>query len=263
VIDADPLEVAAWQVATRHLLPEKLPELATDALVRGLDSPALRALAAQSRWDVRDSSDLFRDALDELGIELPDADDAQWHLIRRTASEIVDGRIAPALGANNLWLAYGRVRDSGDLRIFVGLASMLEDDPEAVEQIETDIVTAARELLARPAPRRWIKLMAVRERAPLTQTQGYDHIEVDPDTLQLSHGLRRDLAQWSARFEATLGNWPMSGGFDSEQDVESFVAIGERLVQQLQDELGPGYRVEYMPEPTRRPGVKMRASSDR
>jgi hypothetical protein len=60
---------------------------------------------------------------------------------------------------------------------------MLDDHPEDAEQIEADMVAAARELLARPAPRRWIKLMAVRGRSPLTQSTGPDNIEVDPETL--------------------------------------------------------------------------------
>jgi len=105
----------------------------------------------------------------------------------------VAGRISPACGASELCLAYGKVRDSGDLRIFVGLASMLDDHPDDAEQIEADMVVAAQELLARPAPRRWIKLMAVRGRSPLTQTIGPDDIEVDPQALQLSDGLRSDL----------------------------------------------------------------------
>jgi hypothetical protein len=259
--EADPLEVAAWRMAVGTLASEDLPEIATEALVRGLDSPALRVLAGQARCDVRDSADLFRVALDELGIELPDADHAQWHLARRTAGDIVAGRIRPGRGANELWLAHQKVRDSGDLRIFVGLASTLDDHPEDTEHIEADIVAAARELLARPAPRRWIKLMAVRRRSPLTQTTGHDDIEVDPDALPLSDGLRSDLARWKARFEATLSGWPAAGGFDSEHDAEQFVTAGQRLVVQLQDELGASYHVEYLPEPIRPPGVKLRTRS--
>jgi hypothetical protein len=262
VTEADLLEVAAWQMAVGRLASDDLPEIATEALVRGLDSPALRVLAGQARWDIRDSSDLFRVALDELGIELPDADRAQWHLARRTAGEIVAGRIRAARGANELWLAYQKVRDNGDLRIFVGLASTLDDHPDDAEQVEADIVAAARELLNRPAPRRWIKLMAARGRSPLTQTTGPDDIEVDPEALRLSDGLRSDLAQWKAYFEATLSGWPASGGFDSEHHAERFVAAGQQLVLQLQDELGASYHVEYMPEPIRPPGVKLRARSN-
>jgi hypothetical protein len=262
VTEADPVEVAAWRMAVGRLASEALPEIATEALVWGLDSPALRVLAGQARWDVRDSSDLFRVALDELSIEVPDADRAQWLLVRRTAGEILAGRITAACGASELWLAYETVRDNGDLRIFVGLASMLDDHPEDAEQIEADITAAARELLGRPAPRRWIKLMAGRGRSPLTQTIGPDDIEVEPEALRLSDGLRSDLAQWKAYYETTLWGWPASGGFDSEHDAERFVAAGQRLVLQLQDELGAGYHVEYMPEPTRLPGVKLRVASD-
>lgn len=245
-------------MATGSLTFEDLPEIATEALVRGLDSPALRVLAGQPRDDVRDSAELFHVALDELGIDLPDADSAQWHLARRTAGDIAAGRIGPARGATELWLAYRKVRDNGDLRVFVGLASMLDDHPENAEQIEADMVAAARELLARPAPRRWIKLMAVRGRSPLTQTTGPDDVAVDPETLQISDGLRSDLARWDRYFVAVLSGWPAADGFDSEHDAERFVAAGQQLASQLQDELGETYHVEYMPEPIRPPGVKLR-----
>jgi hypothetical protein len=110
-------------MAAGSLASEDLPKIATEALTRGLDSPALRVLAGQSRDDVRDSADLFRVALDELGIDVPDLASARWRLARRTAGGIVAGRISPARGASELCLAYGKVRDSGDLRVFVGLAS--------------------------------------------------------------------------------------------------------------------------------------------
>ena len=209
-------------MAARSLASEDLPDIATGALVRGLDSPALRILAGQSRDDVRDSADLFRVALDELGIDLLDADSAQWHLARRTAGDMAAGRIRAARGATELWLAYLKVRDNGDLRVFVGLASTLDDHPEDAEQIEVDMVAAARELLARPAPRRWIKLMAVRGRSPLTQSTGPGDIEVDPETLEISDDLRFDLARWDAYLAAVLSRWPETGGFDSEYDVERF-----------------------------------------
>lgn len=255
------MEVAAWRMAARSLASEDLPGIATEALVRGLDGPALRVLAGQSRDDVRDSADLFRVALDELGIDLPDGDSAQWHLARRTAGDIVAGRIGPARGATELWLAYLKIRDNGDLRVFAGLASALDDHPEDAEQIEADMVAAARELLARRTPRRWIKLMAVRGRSPLTQSTGRGDIEVDPETLQISNVLRSDLARWDAYFAAVLSGWPAAGGFDSEHDVERFAAVGRQLVARLQDELGAGYHVEYMPEPIRPPGVKLRRRS--
>jgi hypothetical protein len=170
----------------------------------------------------------------------------------------VAGRTGPARGATELWLAYLKIRDNGDLRVFVGLASMLDDHPEDAEQLEAGIVAAARELLARPVPRRWIKLMAVLGQSPLTQSTGPGHIEVDPGTQQISDGLRSGLARWNAYFEAVLSGWPAAGGFESGHDAEQFAAAGRQLVSQLQDELGASCHVEYMPEPIRPPGVKLR-----
>lgn len=49
--------------------------------------------------------------LDERGFELPDAGHAQWHLARRTAGEVVAGRIRAARGAGELSLTYQKVRE--------------------------------------------------------------------------------------------------------------------------------------------------------
>src|SRR4051812_33321745 len=110
--EVDPLEVAAWRMAVGDLPSEDLPEIATDALVRGVDSAALLILAGQSSDDVRESADLFRAALDELCIDLPDPDSALWRLVRIIARSIVAGRISPANGATEIWRAYHRAKDS-------------------------------------------------------------------------------------------------------------------------------------------------------
>ncbi len=259
VVEEDPIEVAAWTMVAGMLRSENLPDIATEALLRGLDTPALRMLAGQSRDDVRDSADLFHSALDELGIALPDADTASWNLARRTAREIVDGRMEPILGAEALWSAYVRLRDNGDLRIFVALASELDDHPEGVEQLSAQILAEARSLLDRPKPRCWIRLMAARGRGPITRTAGLDDVEVDLNELGISGDLRADVVRWARAFEDLFTGWPALGGFATGQQAEAFVADGERLVTRLQDELGPTYHVEYTPEPTRPPGVKLRA----
>ena len=44
----------------------------------------------------------------------------------------------------------------------------------------------------------------------------------------------------------------------SADDAESFVRSGEELVVQLQRELGDLWHVEYMPEPIRPPGLRLR-----
>jgi hypothetical protein len=253
VIEADPLEVAGWRMVNGELRSEDLPRLATDALVRGLDTPSLRVLAGQDPADVRDSADLFLRAHDE----------AAWSLARMTAQGIADGAISPAVGANEIWgSAYHRVEDSGDLRIFVGLASMLDDHPEDSAAVEKQIVVAAKDLLQRSRPRRWIKLMARVGHSSLTRTAGDTDVEVDPAALPVGPGLVAEIECWAAKHLAVLGDWPRAGGFESEQEAEVFVRKGEQLAARLQAELGAEYYVEYMPEPIRPPGVKLSRATE-
>jgi hypothetical protein len=84
----DPVELAALRLAIGEQASEQLPGIATDALVRGLDSPALREAAGTSPREVRDATDLFKAALAELEIDLPDEQEALWRLVRYTAMQI-------------------------------------------------------------------------------------------------------------------------------------------------------------------------------
>lgn len=250
VIEADPLEVAGWRMMTGELRSEHLPELAANALVRGLDSPSLRILAGQRPADVRDSADLFERALDELGFTVPAPDEAAWSLARVTAQQIGEGVISPVAGADEIWRsAFHRVEDSGDLRIFIGLASTLHDHPEDLAVIESEIVAAAKELLQRSRPRRWLKLMAQVGRSPLSRTAGESHIELNPADLPIEPELVADIEAWAAEHLEVLREWPRTGRFESEQQAEVFVQQGERLAAQLQAAVGVDYHVEYMPEP--------------
>jgi hypothetical protein len=100
--------------------------------------------------------------------------------------------------------------------------------------------------------------MAVRGRCRLTRTAHSDAVEVDPVTLLAETGRRSALQRWNATYAKALSDWPRSGGFESERDVEQFVNAGQELVARLQVELAPSYHVEYMREPIRPPGVKLR-----
>jgi len=257
VVKVDPLEIAAWELVAGELRSEDLPALASDALVRGVDSPTLGELAAQSSSDVRTSADLFREVITELGIELPDLDEALWNLVRSTVRGVVDGDVPPGIGARKIWRWAWDVEDSGDLRIFIGLASELDDYPEDRAVLEAQIMAEAGELLRRGQPRVWIKLMAVNADSALSRSVGSGSAKVDPLDLPVSVRLRSDLAGWNAEHAALLSNWPGSGGFSSTRAAEQFVEAGQSLVRRLQDELGPDYHVEYMPEPIRPPGVRL------
>lgn len=257
VVTMDPLEVAALQLATGTLPSERLPDLATEALSRGLDSPALRELAGASPRDVREAGDPLVVALGELGITLLDVQPALWRLVRHTATEIVRGDLAPYDGASWIWHeASYRVEPEGDLRIFIGLASEWEDHPASRPQIETAIVDAAEELLQRPAPRRWVKLMASQGCSPLWQSAPARNLPLAE--LSLDIDLRNDLNHWATDYDATFGNDLQRSGFFTVEDADSFVARGSQFAEQLQISLGPTWHVEYMPEPTRPPGLRLR-----
>ena len=135
---------------------------------RGVDSPSLRELGGLARGDVREAADLFQAALDELGIDLPNEDEALWNLVRWTARRILTGETPPIEGARWIWRgASYRVQEEGDLRIFIGLASEWDDHPDTRPEIDRQIVEEAAELLDRPAPRRWLQLHAERGCPPL------------------------------------------------------------------------------------------------
>jgi hypothetical protein len=257
----DPLVLAAWQLVLGELPSEALPRLATDARMRGVDSPALRELAGQSADDVRASQDLFRTVIVELGLPTLNQAEAARALARAVAEDIIAGELSPAAGAQWIWRsAYHRVEEEGDLRIFVGLASELEDHPEDHTAIEAQIVAAARELLARETPRRWIKLMARQGSDPLTRWSSDLPTSVDARSLPITPDLLIDIERWAFDFDETYSETAEESGFASESEAEAFVARGRNLAERLQSDLGPGWHIEYMPEPIRPPGVRIKKS---
>jgi len=253
------LEEAAWRLAIGEQATEDLPQIAADALAKGIDSPSLRELAGLPSSEVRDAADLFRSALSELGSVFPDTQDALWKLVRRTAQRIVDGEVLPYEGALWMWReAWPRVDPEGDLRIFVGLASEIQDHPEVRAEIEPGIVRAARELLARPAPRQWIKLQAARGTSPVTVSRTTTNEVVAIRALDISETLAEDIEQWAREYEATFDPDDGRSGFASQSEAEAFVQRGRQLVDRLQTELGEAWHVEYRQEPTRPPGLRLR-----
>jgi len=253
----EPLEIAAWRLSVGLHRSEDLPSIATDALVRGIDSPSLRELAGQAPRDVRESVDLFVAALDELGIDMPTEQDALWKLAQLTAAQITSGAINAYDGAQWIWwnLSHRQERE-GDLRVFIGLASEWDDHPSARGELDAAIVDAARDLLTRAEPRQWVQLCASRGRSPLTASRPVDRVEIEAAELPISRELVRSLGAWSAAYDATFT--AEAPGFAAVAEAEAFVRQGRALVDDLQGQLGPTWWVEYMPEPTRPPGLRLR-----
>ncbi len=127
---------------------EDLPDIAADALARGIDSPSLRLLAGTSRSDVREARDLFVEAMAELGVDLPDKAEGTLAMVRFWAGEMVAGTVTPYQGSRLIWWrGWEQLGRPEDLTVFVGLASQWEDDPDGRGTYEQDMVTAAQTLL--------------------------------------------------------------------------------------------------------------------
>lgn len=128
---------------------ESLPGLATDALVRGVDSPSLRELAGTPERAHEDARDLFITACHELGIAIPTPDQARWSLAYEWAQAIVAGELTPIDGARRIWWqAWEHLGRPNDLTPFVAFASEWEDDPDHQVEYDDDIRREAARLVA-------------------------------------------------------------------------------------------------------------------
>jgi hypothetical protein len=258
------LEIAVCRLVIGQLRSDELPEIATQALERGLDSPSLRELAGLSAMGSREARDLFQAAVGEFGMVMPTKEEALLRLVRKTASEIVSGDVPPYEGARWIWrYAANEVEEEGDLRIFIGLASEREDHPESAGSIDAEIVKASRDLLGRAVPRRWLRLQARRNESPLSRSRPDRLTNVSASELGVSTELAQALDRWADDYDATFGADERTSGFLSEGNAEAFVAQGRSLSDRLQGELGGSWKLDYYPEPIRPPGLRLRTRRGR
>jgi hypothetical protein len=99
-----PLVEAAWLYQADQVCPEDLPMYAAQALAMGMDTPTLRELAGLPRHaGPRDIRDTFEQALEELGIILPDHHLARRYALRRLATRFTAGKVDLAELASDEW----------------------------------------------------------------------------------------------------------------------------------------------------------------
>ncbi|WP_206310043.1 hypothetical protein [Streptomyces sp. A0592] len=104
VRSAYPPLVEAWLYQADQVCPEELPMTAAQALAIGTDAPALRELAGLPRHaDPRDIRDAFEQALEELGILLPDRHLARRYALRRLAARFTAGEVDLVELASDEW----------------------------------------------------------------------------------------------------------------------------------------------------------------
>jgi hypothetical protein len=148
-LDPD-LLLAAW--VHEEMPPELVPEIASNALEKGCDSPTLRRLAGETAPLTRhDLEPLVRRTFAELGFTLPDAAAATAFLVNHWARLIVERKVEPYLGAKRIWQFSNEWWGKPEwqrLSIFVGLASEWEDYPPGRDGFKKAILQEAERLLA-------------------------------------------------------------------------------------------------------------------
>ena len=141
------LVAAKWSLG---LLPsDALPRLATDALEAGLDTPALRLVAGELHPTLDETGALFDEALDELGVDVPDRSRAALIVAKEYATQIADGTVSPYEGARQIWQLHVDIEGLLELGPFAYWASEWQeaDTRDRRDFCETAIRIAASNLL--------------------------------------------------------------------------------------------------------------------
>jgi hypothetical protein len=140
------LAQALWQIG--KLSAEKLPDVAIQALRRGFDGSALRELAGLQKPTKQDIGDLFDRALKEVECLPISKREASLIVAKNIAQEIINGNIEPYEGARRIWWdIWDQNRELDELKVFVGLASGYEDEPNHQQKYANDIIKEARKLI--------------------------------------------------------------------------------------------------------------------
>jgi hypothetical protein len=100
----DAVFALAWQHAAGLVYPEDLPLAAAELLAAGEESPALCDLAGRGRGEqTAELEELFREALEELGVPGPDNRLAERCLLRHLAAGVVAGGLRPKETVGQVW----------------------------------------------------------------------------------------------------------------------------------------------------------------
>lgn len=117
---------------------------AAEAIARGVDSPSLRELAGLGRRDdVRDIRELYRAAMQELGIDLPGAAAVRWEYVLFWAQRMLDGTLSPYEAAARISAESFRLGDPESLRDLYVLTLLWEDEPSGRAALERRMLDAA------------------------------------------------------------------------------------------------------------------------
>jgi hypothetical protein len=132
---------------TGQLRGEDLPAIASRMIEAGFDAPAVCELASMRSPTLRDSAQLFEQALASLG-RARLTEDRAWLLVREgLLRAVARGEMEPFEGAAKLHLLWIDLKYPTDLSIFVGLEDEASEHPEARSEIAGEIQAHATRLL--------------------------------------------------------------------------------------------------------------------
>ena len=128
---------------------ERVTEVATEALATGLDSQALRSLAALDEPRAEDLKPILEEALLALGKDLPSPREAAHWLARKEALKMLRKEVAPYEGSRAIWAVARSVPGEAmaTLDPFIYAASEWEDRPEDRHLLERGMLRAAEDLV--------------------------------------------------------------------------------------------------------------------
>ena len=143
-----PLSRAQMLYRLERACDQDLVNAAIETLANGVESPALRELAALAPTELRAARSLFERALSELRIPLMTEAEALRVRVAELCAQIVQREIDPATGA---WLisraALDHAHETREYDVFISLASEFDERPVARIAITSHIILAAERFL--------------------------------------------------------------------------------------------------------------------
>ena len=160
VVAVEELQVVARRLVLGEVLSDVLPDAATEALSRGVESPALVELACLSARDVRagvaDARGLFEMALAELGLAMPSKNDARKAVRRQAAQRLASDAPVTADCLHEIYWQTCYITDDPDharlVNQWLSLWLSWVEQPANRPELEPGIRAAATNLAAATVP---------------------------------------------------------------------------------------------------------------
>lgn len=82
---------------------------------------------------------------------------------------------------------------------------------------------------------------------PLWHDDGINMGDIDPNNLPISDELKAQLYHWAELYDNILNTAdPENSAFNSKEEEQYFIQMGEKILSQLKIELGNSYEIRYV-----------------